>query len=152
MILPLMKTSFFEVSLSGEKLFFPVIAFCCHATYSFLQLIIKKHIHLFFHLNFFQRIKDNNSLDPSSKQRANSTSNQNSANLIRLRSMGDLKWTPFVMQSNEKSTTWNGMLLPLQASLTSFWVRSRSRLTFRARTPNTCHWEESIYLIFRQVP
>lgn len=105
MIPPLMKTSFFEVSLSGEKLFFPVIAFCCHATYNFPQLIIKKHIHLFFHLKFSQRIKDNNTLGPSSKQRTNSTSNQNSANLIQLRNMGDLKSTPFVMQSNEKSTT-----------------------------------------------
>lgn len=91
------------LSWNGEKLLFPVIAFCCHVTYTFLPLIIKKHIHLFFCFNFLQRIKYNKSLCPSSKQRANTTSKQNSADLIQLRNMGDLKWTIFLTQRVMKS-------------------------------------------------
>lgn len=86
------------LSWNGEKLLFPVIVFCCHVIHTFLPLIIKKHIHWFFPFKSHQRTEDDNSLCPSSKQSANTTSNQNPANLIRLRIMGDLKWTILVTQ------------------------------------------------------
>lgn len=44
------------------------------------------------------------------------------------------------MGSNEKLTTWNGILLPLQASDKVLGHILWLRLTFRGRTPNLCHW------------
>lgn len=116
--------------------------------YAFLPLIIEKHIHLYFHFNFLQRIKDNNS-----NQSTNTTSNQKPADLIQLRNIGDLKWTIFVTQGVMKSRQHEMEFFYHYKQVTSFWVTSCDLDRLLEAEPQIFVTEkETVYFTFNQAP
>lgn len=116
--------------------------------YTFLPLITEKHIQFYFHFTFLQRIKDNND-----NQRANTISNQNPANLIQLRNIGDLKWTIFVTQGVMKSWQHEMEFFYHYKQVTSFRVTSYDLDWLSEAEPQIFVTEEErVYFTFTQVP